>query len=106
MIGFGAKEPTRIHRRALSIPSVRAQPQKIGCSQGCDTSTAGTLILIKPQGPELVAWIKPRTSMMLDQASPKWSQCLRLMYPCVEPSRVLHLEPFFINLVDESILDR
>ncbi|KAG0568289.1 hypothetical protein M758_6G007900 [Ceratodon purpureus] len=33
MIGFG-KNPTRLHHRAASLPSIRAYPQKIGCKQG------------------------------------------------------------------------
>lgn len=34
MTGFGAKNPTQVHHRAASIPSVKAQPQKITCEQG------------------------------------------------------------------------
>lgn len=33
MIGFGTN-PTRVHHRAASLPSMRASPQKIQCQQG------------------------------------------------------------------------
>ncbi|KAG0557529.1 hypothetical protein KC19_11G137900 [Ceratodon purpureus] len=42
MIGFGDKNPTHVHHRAASIPSVRAQPQKIGCQQGWPYYNSGS----------------------------------------------------------------
>ena len=42
MTGFGWKNPTRVHHRAASIPSVQAQPQNIGCQQGWPYYNSGS----------------------------------------------------------------
>jgi endoglucanase len=42
MTSFGWKNPTRVHHRAASIPSVQAQPQKIGCQQGWPYYNSGS----------------------------------------------------------------
>ncbi|KAM3239588.1 hypothetical protein ACQJBY_053340 [Aegilops geniculata] len=34
MVGYGARYPRRIHRRASSMPSVAAHPARIGCQEG------------------------------------------------------------------------
>lgn len=34
MIGFGRNNPTQVHHRAASLPSIHARPQKIQCLQG------------------------------------------------------------------------
>jgi len=34
MVGFGNKYPMQLHHRGSSIPSVEAQPAKVGCGDG------------------------------------------------------------------------
>ncbi|KAK9698537.1 hypothetical protein RND81_08G111200 [Saponaria officinalis] len=34
MVGYGTKYPQQLHHRGASIPSIKYQPTKIGCSQG------------------------------------------------------------------------
>uniref|UniRef100_A0A803LWA4 Endoglucanase n=1 Tax=Chenopodium quinoa TaxID=63459 RepID=A0A803LWA4_CHEQI len=34
MVGFGSKFPQQVHHRGASIPSIMAQPAKVGCNQG------------------------------------------------------------------------
>ncbi|XP_051136984.1 endoglucanase 20-like [Andrographis paniculata] len=34
MVGFGNKFPTQLHHRGSSIPSIRSNPNKIGCNDG------------------------------------------------------------------------
>lgn len=37
MVGYGSKYPTQLHHRGSSIPSIRNQPEKVGCNEGYST---------------------------------------------------------------------
>lgn len=37
MVGFGSIYPTQLHHRGASIPSIRTQPDKVGCNDGYST---------------------------------------------------------------------
>ncbi|XP_058096147.1 endoglucanase-like isoform X2 [Magnolia sinica] len=43
MVGFGVKYPMQLHHRGASIPSIRAHPTKVGCSEGYSTWYAANM---------------------------------------------------------------